>query len=526
MLVMKYDRYMGIKLDRIDFFIPLPHAMPMGDGTKIVLTEQDDGEAPDTIRFVDADGVSLRYRSQMIFHQVNISRDQVLLNASSQAFSRFKEIPKKDKEEVNGPNNEYVTVIQFATVTKRKTHSEQDLSNFFDNAISGIRNYQKAYHLASTDMIKLITRQNASELIMMSMSELNSNSDIESRTATTSGDSIMFTHLPSSSSMLGDELHEADIQHILYASNYLDNALDQFSNVRREAYIAFNEGNSLVACLLFSMSSEILLDELLFALLWEEGYSPQQALELFDADETSTIFQRLSADLYQSRLKGNWSLQDPGVIRNWRNRLLNLRNKVAHMGYEPSEKEMMNAIGAQDELVTFITDRVIDNYKKYPLVCELLAGGDSFKKRGKAEEFDEYLLGLFRAKDPQVKFGNWKRMIEDIRSRSPKVGRYNKSYLSYFIHPSRKTCWVLIDEDRRLFKKIPNQSYGDQKKDSQLQANFKDILDRRGIESGCVIRVTGIKPRYSKDTDDWNPIHEISDIKAISPYPVSYLFPT
>jgi hypothetical protein len=128
---------------------------------------------------------------------------------------------------------------------------------------------------------------------------------------------------------------------IVHASGtYLGNVLDPFFNIRREALLAVYSGNTIVAGILFGSAAEILLDELLLLLLWEEGTCPDEASALFKNRETDTTLKRVKSKLYQTRIGGDWSMNRDGLIGRWRSSIAELRNRITHSGYEPTQKEM------------------------------------------------------------------------------------------------------------------------------------------------------------------------------------------
>lgn len=152
-----------------------------------------------------------------------------------------------------------------------------------------------------------------------------------------------------------------------------------------EAKLAIDRtGDYADAVVLANTGSEILLDALLTALLWEEyvkdsstAPSPKEAAALFTE---RTLMARAMRGL-QPRLKGNWtSPASPWAV--WRDRAQGLRHRIVHAGRQPTRQEAANALNAVDALQGFLFDQVVKQRGTYPRVTMITVGRAGLESRG------------------------------------------------------------------------------------------------------------------------------------------------
>jgi hypothetical protein len=517
-------------LQTIDFFIPLPEPVDVQDGINFPLVEIDDGGVIEAIRFKDEDGVSKRFSRRIMFCQVPSSLNEPGMN---EAFAVFKTYCKSQDPQVEkvpnlslSPTIGKATVVQVGCITVRKPLSEEMLSDLFNDVIASIRRYLRAYHIVTQYPIEFVTRQNTSSVIPYSTEDIdNKGQPVDNRESLQTG--ILIVHPPKATTTVEDSIATEQLDQIaLTSSTYLDNTLDQFYNIRREAFIAYNKGNSIVASLLMGIAAETLLDELLLMLLWEEGALPKDVFKLFKDEKSDTTLKRVESDLYSKRLGEEWSSLKKGTaIRKWRYKILELRNRVAHIGYEPTEEEMQEGLDALVELVSFTSDSLCQNLKKYPISADLTVGYSGMTKRGCRDEFEELLKDFLRPNNPQRIFGCWKFEVERFRNEKPFKGNYKKSKPAYLIHANGEETWLLLDDENRLVQRIPNQEIGDPSTRNNIDSSIRKAKEsRRGQNTLIEIR-DGLKPKYKKDNGkDWFPLYAISDSRSISCWPISYPF--
>lgn len=127
----------------------------------------------------------------------------------------------------------------------------------------------------------------------------------------------------------------------------------------------------------FHTAAEILLDNLLTLMLWEEGMTPQQA--------AGSIFsRRLKPRIRQSyhpRLGGNWDTTGVGAIGKWSQLCSRLRNQIVHTGYEATRVQGQLCLNLTQELELYVADLVARRTAIYPRVAILLLGEPGLRHR-------------------------------------------------------------------------------------------------------------------------------------------------
>lgn len=515
-----------IELQTIDFFIPLPEPIDIQDGVNFPLVEIDDGEVIEAIRFKDKDGLSKRFSRRVMFCQVPSSSSEYGVGEAFAVMNTYS--GGQAPQDGTLPTSESkVTVVQVGCITTRTPLSEDMLSELFNDAIASVRRFLKAYNIVTQHTVELVTRQNTAAFIPYSAEDIDDQGQpIDDRSSLQTG--MLIVHAPTAASTTETSISSEELDSIAHVSStYLDNTLDQFYDIRREAFIAYSKGNSVVASLLLGVAAETMLDELLLMILWEEGMLPEDVHELWRSDSSDTTFKRVESDLYSSRLGGEWSSRVKGsTIRKWRHKILELRNKVAHIGYEPTQEEMQEGFDTLIELVSFTADRLSENLKQYPICTDVIVGYPGMVKRGCREEFEEYTQDLVHPDNPQRTFGYWKFEVERFRSDRPFMGSYKKSKPAFLIHASGEKMWLLLDDENRLALRIPSQDITSPVLRKNIDAVTKRAEKlRKGQNTLIEIRDT-FKPKYKKDTSkEWYPLYTITDTRNIHRWPISYLPP-
>lgn len=147
----------------------------------------------------------------------------------------------------------------------------------------------------------------------------------------------------------------------------------------READVALDlHGDYRSAVLFGATACEILLDDLLAHLLWEDKTRPEDAAPTFDSWLASRVRSQ-----YHPRLYGKWSVETPGPLADWHQHVAGLRNRVMHAGYEPALDEARAARQAAAALETWVADRVAVRASAYPRTAIALCGPAGLRRRAR-----------------------------------------------------------------------------------------------------------------------------------------------
>jgi hypothetical protein len=127
-----------------------------------------------------------------------------------------------------------------------------------------------------------------------------------------------------------------------------------------EARLAMNRlGDYASAVVLANTASEILLDALLTALLWEEHVRNE----------------------LQPRLKGDWT-KPASPWESWLDRAQGPRHRIVHAGHQPTRQEAADALNAVDALQAFLFDKVVQQRGTYPRVTMITVARAGLESRG------------------------------------------------------------------------------------------------------------------------------------------------
>lgn len=258
--------------------------------------------------------------------------------------------------------------------------SDTGLAMAFDRGLAMIREVQRAYYLISRRPMRLATRETMPVAVPYGIRRLvNENGDPEP------------FHVPHSMLILHDGMAR-DVRDPGMDSAVLDRfsgALWQLSSPGfltdylefvREAQVALHhEGSSRAAVLFTATACEVLLDNLLGHMLWEEGERPEDAAKVFN---NTTITNRVKKH-YAKRLPAAWSVDEPGCIHNWFRDVACLRNRVIHSGYEPTMSQARQAQHSAAALAEHLAHLVAAQASTYPRTALVLPGKEGLQRRGK-----------------------------------------------------------------------------------------------------------------------------------------------
>jgi hypothetical protein len=132
---------------------------------------------------------------------------------------------------------------------------------------------------------------------------------------------------------------------------------------------------------------EVLLNSVLLMMAWEEGTGRDIPRGWF---EEQGLVRRLRTH-YHNRLGGSWDPNNPNRIIGRVMALAELRGRVVHAGYWPTEREAAGAREVMGDLSDFVKGRLIASFDRYPRTALLLLGEPGFRRLGKWEEADRFM---------------------------------------------------------------------------------------------------------------------------------------
>lgn len=223
-------------------------------------------------------------------------------------------------------------------------------------------------------------------------------------------------------------------------------AFADFADLGREAHVALNRrGDRRSAVLSAATASEILMDDLLKHLLWEEAVRPEDAAPKFH-DSRLNSFSRSMREL-PGRIGGDWSAPS-GPILAWQKDLLNLRHRVIHAGYRPSQAEASLAIRVLSDLPSYLTDRLLSRTTAYPRSVVAMLGPQELEARGRLSRSLRRVLDNPAEPHWADTFMRYKRSIAILLENQsrPLAPQEKQELLIVTIDESNTVSWVLHRE--------------------------------------------------------------------------------
>jgi len=143
------------------------------------------------------------------------------------------------------------------------------------------------------------------------------------------------------------------------------------------AQAAAHAGDFTTAVIDVAVASEILLDAVLSCMLWEEKFGAADAATALGR----SVSQWMRGDFPQ-RLGGSWDQTGAGPVAAWRADIANVRNRIVHRGYRPSEAEGDSALHAFERLDGHVRERLVEKRLDYPRTALLLLGEPGLQRLG------------------------------------------------------------------------------------------------------------------------------------------------
>ena len=221
----------------------------------------------------------------------------------------------------------------------------------------------------------------------------------------------------------------------------------RYSELINDAQVACRQlGLQRSAVLSAASAGEVLLDETLRCVLWEDGKTPEEAGKIF-ADKHD--FKPRTTSLLPGYLAGTWDAKGDGVIAQWFQNVYSLRHRVVHSGENPTAEETAIAVENSLELCEFLADRLADKVHRFPRTAMFLLGEPGLEKRGLWND-DLKALSSSPTEPPWIStFVRWREATEAVRAckkfHKNLEGEAGKASAIFWVLPNGSHRWVLHD---------------------------------------------------------------------------------
>lgn len=276
-------------------------------------------------------------------------------------------------------------------------------------AISELRELQKSYHVATRSPIPLITYERMPPIIPVAFRALG-----EIGTPGAAVMNLVPVHrnlwawlAPAELGASEYELVNESIRRgtLLPYRSYLD--------LRREAHVALERnGDTRAAAIYAGLSAEVLLDELLQQLMWEEALRPEEAVTQWKGGLNSRV--KLE---FHKRLGGSWDVSADSPVGRWATRCADLRHRAVHGAYLPSYVEARASLDALEGLLEYLCDRLCmpGQLRRYPRTALTLPGRSGLQQRSQYSAKLRALQADPREPNWDGTFARWRESFRRIR---------------------------------------------------------------------------------------------------------------
>lgn len=320
------------------------------------------------------------------------------------------------------------------------------VSDAFDRGLERVRDVQRSYYMVRRQPIRLVAREAMPFAVPCGIRQVfdDRGEPLEFRAPM----SMFLLHMNVS---FRDEDLADEEQDVLFTAMHHQSANGLFASYLdfvREAEVAISRDGAYRAAVLFTATAcEVLLDDLLAHMLWQERVRPEDAAAVFQPWLTTRVKTQ-----YHARLGGIWSLERPGPVRDWFVDVAGLRNRVVHSGYDPSLDEARTSVEAAHALNAYLCDLLSEKTGPYPRTAVVLPGVGGLRRRGK---WTRRLADL--ADDPAevpwtVTFARWRQALQREREDSPVAVRPTvaDAWIYLVVRPGGHRQWILHDRTAGL----------------------------------------------------------------------------
>lgn len=423
------------------FFFPLPEPLgiPAGWNTRFVGFPDLRKERAEVL-FKDEGGMDRAFRCSIAIRQVPQSVPMAgFLAAWSAAVSA---LPMADPVDLSGAPDidTVVTVAEVGVVID--PNAEDPLTDACDTAIDAVQHLQQAFYVLTQEPTSLLELDLLPPMIPTAIRTIHL--DEESPDWPDSLEPFMVNvgrnAMPSPPEQVAPQL----LDHLDEAASFVGGGpLAGFTNLRREALLAYRSGNRVVTATLLGAASEALLKDLMQMLMWERGVEPAQVAELLpiDAGIVAVVKSR-----FAPMLGGVWQVDSAGPVKSWFDDVVVLRNRVMHGSHLPTRDEMHGCMEAFRELETYVVARLGQRVTRFPLVSHLYMGSANLDRRGLRSRWED---SIAITSIPTDVVGTISRFMSEVRRHQrggPFVGDTAGAMACLVIYANDRTKWWLHDQ--------------------------------------------------------------------------------
>lgn len=376
------------------FFVPLPQPLRIEEKDVFAFVAPHGSAEPlDLFRMMYADKtdsdlfyVSIRFWREAT-QESNLHR---VWNAMANLLARLKNAPRNPSSFLSvlfGDKNPTleggsVTIAEIATPLPRADarwrETRQDptsdvVSDAFDFSLVFLDRIIKSYRVSQNEPVVRVSHEQFPYCVPAFIRVLRKRRTID--------EPILYVLQPRPSLDPTDPLNDDEFESLwrtLDAQNNKSPAYIYRERIMEAKTALFVQGDYSQAVVVTHTAAEVLLDNLLTIMLWEEGTSPQDAAKDIFTKRLKPRVRRF----YHSRLGGNWDTTGSGPVGKWAQICSPLRNRVVHSAYEVTRTQARLCYDLTTELERYVLDLVASRVDAYPRTAFMTLGHYGLTRRG------------------------------------------------------------------------------------------------------------------------------------------------
>lgn len=472
----------------VTWWIPLPEAIDLPDRHQRAITNA----TPDLAHAEAEDGVD--DGSWQIDHQLRFTvhqreyETQLVDPALNVLWSVANDADGQESTQNDGasftPGTHYLSIIEAEVLLPPERHlDEQELSDFFDYVLDRIRQLQEATALITKNLSKdWIARERLPVLIPMRRI-------FEGEEATSDDGMGAFLVSPNTLSTMTppEQLSEDSIEQLQV---YLENddegvAFTAYHRLRYETMVLYHRrGDYRMTVVSAAIAAESLINEMLQLLFWDEGRYPEEIAPKFNQDEKTSVLRRVISE-FSRHLGGEWNPNKKGPIQEWRKKIAEPRNEIAHAGVMPSRQQAEDALSALRGLERYMGKRLLEKIPYRPRTAVLFLGLSRLEKEKALTKRLQRLVYNDREPHWANAFARWRDVLdtEVQKARGVKIRPDIDNTVLQVVIKGSQTQLVLLDEANSLAAPVPRIP-------AQLRGEFDRItldVKKTGVDGDAVI---------------------------------------
>lgn len=386
-------------------YLVLPDRFPVPDGMVIPIEGHPDWDLAALSEHLAHTQVSLRFHHVHLPHPHGQLVDPLLEWAAS--LDPEEDSSPSSTETLGQPLKQFETSFVEAAVLHRSYPGFEidSVEKAVEVAISAVRSLQRAVGLTEQKPFRLISKGTLPPFLPIRSGHIKSEG--------MEGDlGIIVTspsaHLPQLHPLVTNEEALATIEAALNATDAP--SLSAVLDLKREAQVQLHwDHNYRLAAMTTGIAGEVFLDAVLLRLLWEESCDPAKAAEPFGP--TGMKFAKRVHSHLPHRLGGNWN---DGPVNDFFRNAVQLRHRVAHRGYEPTEAEAQQAYDSFEGLMRWVGRRLAtpSAVKRYPRAAVAFVGTEQLRKLGRMTRALEKLVSDPAEPNWNATFERWRYFVD------------------------------------------------------------------------------------------------------------------